>query len=116
MGAPKLETTQLTNRQMERALALVERAVFQNVDDIEDVDDAVDEFSVEVSFYIYLDTIALDTNDKELCAYIFDADRNLLEEDTALFIDQIMPLLDEASEELRQSRERESWYEFDRLN
>lgn len=115
MGTPHLHTQQMTERQMLRALMLVEKEAYKSFDDVMDIDDSVDCFEIEVSFSCYLDTIELSEYGKEPCAYIYNEDREILEADTALFRAYVKNLLCEASLAHRESTRMAMEFESDKV-
>lgn len=118
MAILKLKTEpqrHLSDKQMKRVLALVEEQVFRHPDDISDVDDRIDGYTIEVNFYTYADEISLKRDDDgDPMAYIFDEDRNLVEPDTELFVDRVNEMIEEANEILLAAYEQaDDFYDDD---
>lgn len=100
MQALRLSEGILTKPQLEKALCYVERQVFKNPDDVSDVDEVVDGCTVEVFFDTYANSIdiAADSETGEPMAYLFDADGDLLDTDTDIFVTRIRAMLCEAND------------------
>ena len=104
----------LSDKQMRRVMALAEEQIFRHPDDIEDVHDKIDEYTIEVNFYTYADEISIKRDEEGIpMAYIFDADGNLLEPDTTLFVDRVQEMIEEANEILIAAFEQALRYEDD---
>lgn len=102
MAILKLRTEperRLSDKQMRRVLALVEEQVFRHPDDITDVDDRVDDYTIEVAFYTYADEITIKRDeDGDPMAFIFDDDREVVQPDTDLFVERVQEMVEEANE------------------
>ena len=114
MAILKLRTEperRLSDKQMRRVLALVEEQVFRHPDDITDVDDKVDEYTIEVAFYTYADEITIKRDEEgDAMAYIFDADREVVQPDTDLFVDRVQEMVEEANEILLAAYDKSDEY------